>query len=372
MCIPKPISKYSEMKKLLIPSLLLAALPAVAAINVSMPANPTAVLSVTETPIGVDSIVAQTSLTLVGGKGAYVTQSLEPARIIISQDNAPIATVYSASPKDELTVIIPAEGAATYGGSELMDGINTLSMAAAPIEAEAMGLQALAATDPAAAQAQYEKLVEKYKAIFTDFIAANPGSPAVTYAMLNLDAPQFMEVYSSLSPEARTSILMPLVERQKAGVEKQLAAEKRIAEMQNGTFEAPAFTLPDLEGKQVSLSDFRGKWVVLDFWGAWCRWCIKGFPELKSAYSDYAGKIEVIGIDNRDTPERWREAVAKYALPWVNLYNDTEQPAGTALLESYAVQGFPTKVVIDPQGIIRNITVGEDPDFFSKLKELVK
>ncbi|MDE6243893.1 MAG: TlpA family protein disulfide reductase, partial [Muribaculaceae bacterium] len=176
---------------------------------------------------------------------------------------------------------------------------------------------------------------------------------------------------SRLTPEAQNSILMPLVERQKAGVEKKLAAEKRTLELQSGTVEAPAFTLLDLNDKPVSLKDFRGKWVVLDFWGAWCRWCIKGFPELKEAYKDAAGKFEVIGIDNRDTPERWKEAVAKYELPWVNVYNP-DSPEGLALLENYAVQGFPTKVFIDPQGIIRHVTVGEDPSFFTVLRELIK
>lgn len=123
----------------------------------------------------------------------------------------------------------------------------------------------------------------------------------------------------------------------------------------------------------VSLSDFRGKWVVLDFWGSWCRWCIKGFPALKRAYGENGAerRFEVIGIDNRDPKDRWLEAVKKYQLPWVNVYNDTETEAGQALLESYAVQGFPTKIVIDPQGIIRNITVGEDPLFFITLEDLL-
>lgn len=360
------------MKKLFFAAALLAALPATAAINVNMQSNPTAVLSVTETPIGSDSIIAQTSLTLAGGKGEYVTQSLEPARVVLSLDDKRLATLYSASPKEELTVIIAPDNSVTYGGSELMDGINTLDMATAPLETEVMGLRALAATDPATAQAKYEELVARYYKIFNDFIAENPGSPVVAYALLNLDDPEFMQAYEALTPQARTSILMPAVERQKERVEKNLAAEKRMQEMQSGTYAAPAFTLPALDGKQISLSDFRGKWVVLDFWGAWCRWCIKGFPELKKAYGEYAGKFEVIGIDNRDTPERWREAVAKYELPWVNVYNDTEQPEGLSLLENYAVQGFPTKVIIDPEGIIRNITVGEDPAFFTTLKELVK
>ncbi|MDE6393778.1 MAG: TlpA family protein disulfide reductase, partial [Duncaniella sp.] len=68
------------------------------------------------------------------------------------------------------------------------------------------------------------------------------------------------------------------------------AEEARQAEIAAGNVDAPDFTLPDLNGKEVSLSDFRGKWVVLDFWGSWCGWCVKGFPALKEAYTQYGKK----------------------------------------------------------------------------------
>ncbi len=131
---------------------------------------------------------------------------------------------------------------------------------------------------------------------------------------------------------------------------------------------APDFTLNDINGNPLSLSDLRGKWVVLDFWGSWCPWCIKGFPALKEAYKEYGGKIEVLGIDCRDSEEVWKEAVKKYELPWLQVYN----PGDNGLLEKYQIQGFPTKFIIDPEGNIANCTIGEDPEFFTILKSLVK
>lgn len=131
---------------------------------------------------------------------------------------------------------------------------------------------------------------------------------------------------------------------------------------------APDFTLNDINGKPLSLSSLRGKWVVLDFWGSWCPWCIKGFPALKEAYKEYAGKVEVLGIDNRDTVEVWKEAVKKYELPWLQVYN----PGDNDILEKYQIQGYPTKFIIDPEGNIANCTIGEDPEFFTILKDLVK
>ncbi|MCH5233622.1 MAG: redoxin domain-containing protein [Muribaculaceae bacterium] len=148
---------------------------------------------------------------------------------------------------------------------------------------------------------------------------------------------------------------------------KRKALEEKLEKLQSGDVEAPNFTLKDLDGKDVSLSDFRGKWVILDFWGSWCPWCIKGFPELKEAYEKYAGELVIIGVDCRESQDEWRAGVEKYQLPWVNVYN----PADSNLTEEYAVPGYPTKAIINPEGIIKNITVGHDPAFYEALSELL-
>ncbi|MDE6026533.1 MAG: TlpA family protein disulfide reductase [Muribaculaceae bacterium] len=176
-------------------------------------------------------------------------------------------------------------------------------------------------------------------------------------------------MFNTLPASLQDSPLYPLAVNKKSRVEKSVAAEKRMAALQSGDVDAPAFTLKNLEGKDVSLSDFKGKWVILDFWGSWCPWCIKGFPALKEAYAKYAGKLEIIGIDCRDKEDAWKKAVERYELPWVQVYNP--EPGSEKLYEEYAVQGFPTKVIVSPEGKIANITVGEDPTFFNKLDSLI-
>ncbi|MCM1310931.1 MAG: TlpA family protein disulfide reductase [Bacteroides sp.] len=132
---------------------------------------------------------------------------------------------------------------------------------------------------------------------------------------------------------------------------------------------APNFTLPDPSGKEVSLESLQGKWVVLDFWGSWCRWCIKGFPEMKSCYNDLKGKATFVGVACRDQKETWLNAIKEYELPWLNLWVD---PTDQTVMQKYQLRGFPTKMVIDPKGVIRNITLGEDPDFYPTLRNLLK
>lgn len=132
------------------------------------------------------------------------------------------------------------------------------------------------------------------------------------------------------------------------------------------TAQAPDFTLNDLDGRPLSLKSLRGKYVVLDFWGSWCGWCIKGIPAMKEYYEKYKGKFEILGIDCNDPEDKWKAAVEKYQLPWLHVYN----PRSSSVLSDYAIQGFPTKVIVAPDGSIVKTIIGEDPAFYTLLDEL--
>ena len=131
---------------------------------------------------------------------------------------------------------------------------------------------------------------------------------------------------------------------------------------------APDFELPDLQGNPLKLSSLRGKYVVLDFWGSWCIWCIRGIPHMKEAYSKYKDKMEILGVDCQDTEEKWKAAVEEHQLPWLQVRcpEDYLQTLG----QQYRIQGFPTKVIIDPQGRLVKVVVGEDPAFYTFLDQL--
>ena len=131
---------------------------------------------------------------------------------------------------------------------------------------------------------------------------------------------------------------------------------------------APDFELPDLQGNPLKLSSLRGKYVVLDFWGSWCIWCIRGIPRMKEAYSKYKDKMEILGVDCQDTEEKWKAAVEEHQLPWLQVRcpEDYLQTLG----QQYGIQGFPTKVIIDPEGRLVKVVVGEDPAFYTFLDQL--
>ena len=132
--------------------------------------------------------------------------------------------------------------------------------------------------------------------------------------------------------------------------------------------EAPDFTLPGPDGMPLTLSDLRGRYVVLDFWGTWCKWCVKGIPEMKTYYNRYRDKLDMVSIDFGDDEETWRSAIEDYEMDWLHVTTDDESAA--SLQAAYGIEGFPTKIVIDPAGSIIHVTVGEEPSFYEYLDEL--
>ncbi|SFF55699.1 TlpA family protein disulfide reductase [Sunxiuqinia elliptica] len=137
-----------------------------------------------------------------------------------------------------------------------------------------------------------------------------------------------------------------------------------LNEAETGTI-APDFTLFDEKGKRVSLTDFRGKYVILEFWGSWCGYCLKGIPKMKAYYSRYQDQVTFIGIACRDNKVAWKKVVADNDLYWVNLFAQDE-----TITEKYGVMGYPTKVIIDEAGTIVWKTTGESDEFYDKIDRL--
>lgn len=210
-------------------------------------------------------------------------------------------------------------------------------------------------------------LQAKASVAYKDFIKAHPDYEANAIIVTSLETLEEMEEAANMmSPAVREGRMkdfyMASINQQKA--EKEI--REKAAKMQAAGVVAPDFTLNNINGKPFKMSSLKGKYVVLDFWGSWCGWCIKGFPKMKEYYQKYKGKFEILGVDCNDTPEKWKAAVKKHELPWLNVYN----PRESKVLADYAIQGFPTKIIVGPDGKIVKTIVGEDPAFYTLLDEL--
>lgn len=205
-----------------------------------------------------------------------------------------------------------------------------------------------------------------------EFVAAHLDRPATLFVMNSSGAATAERYFDSLRPEARNSILKPLADRMALELEGLRVRREAVQRIKAGAM-APDFSLPDTQGQEVSLASLRGKYVVLDFWGSWCIWCIKGFPELKKCYEKYKGKLEIVGIDCTDSRENWLKAVEQHQLPWINLLDTREKRPAEIIDNLYGISAYPTKILIDPEGRIVEVVIGERPGFAERLaKELRK
>jgi peroxiredoxin len=119
---------------------------------------------------------------------------------------------------------------------------------------------------------------------------------------------------------------------------------------------APDFTSFDPEGKTVSLSQHRGKYVLLDFWAAWCGPCRRENPNVVKAYQKYHAKgFDVLGVSLDKTKAAWQKAIKDDQLTWTHVSDLKFWDSAAAKL--YGVRAIPANVLIDPDGkiIARNL-----------------
>ena len=114
---------------------------------------------------------------------------------------------------------------------------------------------------------------------------------------------------------------------------------------------APDFTLPSPDGKNVSLTDYRGKYVLLDFWASWCGPCLREVPNVKKVYDKYHDKgFEILSVSLDDKKDNWTSAIEKNDLNWGHVSSLKGWNCPVAKL--YNVSGVPAMLLIDKDGKI--------------------
>ncbi len=145
-------------------------------------------------------------------------------------------------------------------------------------------------------------------------------------------------------------------------------APKEAGEMPSGA-PMPSFELKDINGKTVNSSSFKGKVMVLDFWGTWCKWCVTAMPKLQELNKKYEKnkKVEVLGIscgepDNADPKAFLKEHNATYNSLLV----------GDEVARSFGVQGFPTIIVVGKDGKIAHTKSGFSETMVEELSTIIE
>jgi peroxiredoxin len=212
---------------------------------------------------------------------------------------------------------------------------------------------------------KYFREIDTIKLINEKYIRANPDS-YVSVELLNqvigddLDVAKITPIYGGLSVRMRNSIA-----GKKIGESIENARKTGIGAM------APVFTMNDVNDKPVTLTDFRGKYVLLDFWASWCGPCRAENPNVLKAYKNYKSKnFTVLGVslDQMGKKVAWLKAIKDDGLEWTQVSDLSFW--NNAAAKKYNVRAIPQNFLIDPSGkIVAKDLRGDNLN--NKLKELL-
>lgn len=173
-----------------------------------------------------------------------------------------------------------------------------------------------------------------------NFIRRYPNSPIsqriASYLAPSMPAAEALDMLKMLSEEIQQSDEMQQVKKR----------AEQLAKVEAGAV-APNFTLPTDNGSTLSLSDYKGKYVLIDFWASWCGPCRASFPAIAKLHDQYAGKLTIIGVslDRGEAP--WRKALDEEKCTWAQAWDQKGIAAKT-----YAVSAIPLLVLVGPDGKI--------------------
>lgn len=119
---------------------------------------------------------------------------------------------------------------------------------------------------------------------------------------------------------------------------------------------APDFILPMPNGYRVQLAEFKGKYVLLDFWASWCPDCHKDIPAVKAMHEKYGKNVEFIGVSFDTDRDRWTKCVADNGMTWRQV-SELKRMREAKIAQAYGVQWIPSMTLVGPDGKVVLSTV---------------
>ncbi len=201
-----------------------------------------------------------------------------------------------------------------------------------------------------------------------DFILTNKDYDLSGFLLFFQSLDTIGKYYYQLAENVTRGLFQPMLDFKYQLYKKYIIVKSAQENIQPGK-KAPIFTLRSNSGKNVTLNDIISEYIILDFWGSWCMPCINGLPQMKEYYKKYNDRIEIVGIACNDKEDNWVNAIDKYKLDWIHLFNEADIEKDISL--KYGIEAYPTKIILNKHYEIIGIYQGEGEDFYEKLDELL-
>lgn len=197
-----------------------------------------------------------------------------------------------------------------------------------------------------AIKAEYQNLNTQYITGLKAFIKNHPTSPVSAYILCN-------DFSASGIPMADVIETQAYIDKSLSSTSYMKTVNKRIEDSRGTTvgYTATNFSQLSTDGKKVSLTDFRGKYVLIDFWASWCKPCRMENPNVVAAYNRYKDKgFTVLGVSMDSNREPWLAAIQQDNLTWTHVSD--LKGWGNEVGKIYGVTGIPANYLIDKEGKI--------------------
>jgi peroxiredoxin len=196
------------------------------------------------------------------------------------------------------------------------------------------------------------------------FANKNANSLAGFYAINLLNPAEFEKELVDYSDKIKDNF------KENVSVKEFVEKMARLKAIQVGQ-PAPDFTINSIDNTPIKLSDYKGKYVLLDFWASWCQPCRQENPNLVRAYNAFKDKnFHILGVSLDKDPAAWKSAIAADGLSWSHASELKDFEGESVRL--YQVEAIPSSFIIDPNGVIvaKNLRGEELDNFLAKTLKL--